>query len=190
MLSSLFTGNGPVKLDRLADESSVRLHIASIVPNETRVELGQTVEDLDIVKYLRLPHELNCLDLLQVWELASFQNQVAKNKAKKHYEQAFLWIEAEAKLPALVEVEGELAQMSGEIAVDAKIIKEDAHELTEVVLEDPHDDPLVGGWSIGQSKRHEDPDVGTPFGDEPGLVLVGRKNANRVVLVATIHECV
>lgn len=78
--------------------------------------------------------------------------------------------------------------MGGELVVDAEIVEEDAHELAEVCLECPNDDSLVCSGGIGQAERHDDPKVGTPFGDEGGLLLVGWRNANLVVSALTIHK--
>lgn len=80
--------------------------------------------------------------------------------------------------------------MDYKVAMDAKIVKEDSHELVEIIQEGLHDVQLVSGRCVGQAEWHDNPDVGTPLGDEGRCVLVRCIQLNWVVTDLTIHEWV
>jgi hypothetical protein len=74
-----------VKLFCLAHQSSDGLHQSGIVLDVAVVELGQTIEDLDIYRSLGPGHVLNGLNFLGVRELAVLGLYMLQNNTRGHH---------------------------------------------------------------------------------------------------------
>lgn len=62
--------------------------------------------------------------------------------------------------------------MGYEIALIAKIVEEDSHELVEIILEGFYDDAMVSGQCVGQAQWHDNPKVDTLLDDEGNFVSI------------------
>jgi hypothetical protein len=86
------TGVCPVKLLYLAHQFGDGLHDSNIVLDVAAVELGQTIEDLDIYRSLRSGHVLNGLNFLGIRELAILGHHMSQNDTKYYHPKTLLRI--------------------------------------------------------------------------------------------------